>query len=172
MTSTSDHRLVVTLPSDLEIRMTRTFRAPRALVFEVFTRPEHVARWWGWRTSEPVVFEADVRPGGAWRYVARDVHEGQVVEVGFHGEYLEVEPPSRVVYTEIFEGLEDNEFPADPGVNTVTFEDHEEGTLVTCTSRYPSKEVRDLVVESGMETGAAESYDRLEELAMALGAGR
>lgn len=169
MTSTSRNRLEVTLPSDLEIRMTRVFRAPRALVFEVFTKPEHVARWWGFRTSEPVLFEADVRPGGTWRYVARDAYEGQTVDVGFHGEYLEVEAPARLVYTEIFEGLAGNEFPGDPGVNTVTFEDHEQGTLVICTSRYPSREVRDLVVESGMETGAAESYDRLEELAVSLG---
>lgn len=167
MTTGSD-RLEVTLPSDLEIRMTRIFRAPRALVFEVFTQPQHVARWWGWRTSEPVVFEADVRPGGSWRYVARDAYEGETVEVGFHGQYIEVEPPSRVVYTEIFEGLEANDFPGDPGVNTVMFEDHEDGTLLTCTSKYPSKEVRDLVVQSGMETGAAVSYDRLEELALSL----
>lgn len=172
MTSTSSDRLVVTLPSDLEIRMTRAFRAPRDLVFEVFTRPEHVARWWGWRTSEPVLFEADVRPGGAWRYVARDRYDGQTVEVGFHGEYLEIEAPSRVVYTEIFEGLEGNEFPGDPGVNTVTFEEHDGRTTVVTTSRYPSKEVRDLVIESGMEVGAAESYDRLEELAMSLAAAR
>lgn len=162
MTQAGSEGLVVTLPSDLEIVMTRTFAAPAARVFEAFTNPEHVRHWWGFPTSVPVVFEGDVRPGGTYRYVARDVVDGQPIEVGFHGEYLEVDRPSRVVYTEVFEGMEGNPFPSEASVGTVTFEEHDGRTTVVSTFRYPSKEVRDLVVSSGMEDGAAVSYDRLE----------
>ncbi len=171
MTRAESERLVVTLPSDLEIVMTRSFAAPAARVFEAFTNPEHVRNWWGWRTSTPVVFEGDVRPGGTYRYVARDLVDGQPIEVGFHGEYLEVDRPSRVVYTEVFEGMEGNSFPSEAAVGTVTFEEHLGRTTVVSTWRYPSKEVRDLVIESGMEEGAAVSYDRLEELLAALAGG-
>lgn len=168
MNQATSERLVVTLPSDVEIRMTRTFAAPAALVFEAFTNPEHVRHWWGYPTSEPVVFEGEIRPGGTYRYVARDQIDGEAIEIGFHGEYLEVNAPSRVVYTEVFEGLEGNPFPPDAAVGTVTFDEHDGRTTVVSTFRYPSKEVRDLVVESGMEEGAAVSYDRLEELLVVL----
>jgi uncharacterized protein YndB with AHSA1/START domain len=147
----------VTTPSDEEIRLTRLFDAPRQLVFEAMTKPEHVKRWWG-RLGEGYsvpVCEIDLRPGGKWRFVNR--HPGG--EVAFYGEYREITPPSRLVFTEIFEQFPDS-------VSVVTSEFTEEGgkTRLTATVRYPSKEVRDMVLGSGMAKGAGISYDRLEDL--------
>ena len=151
----------VTTPSANEIRMTRVFNAPRPLVFEAMTRPEHVKRWWG-RLGEGYsvpVCEIDLRPGGAWRFVNRHPKG----EVTFYGEYREVTPPSRLVFTEIFE-----QFPE--SVSVVTSEFTEEGgkTRLTVTVRYPSLEVRNMVIASGMAKGAGVSYDRLEDLVAAL----
>jgi uncharacterized protein YndB with AHSA1/START domain len=147
----------VTTPSDQEIRMTRLFDAPRRLVFEAMTKPEHVKQWWG-RLGDGYsvpVCEIDLRPGGAWRFVNKHPKG----EAAFHGEYREIVPPSRLVFTEIFE-----EFP--DTVSVVTTELTEEGgkTRFTATVRYPSQEVRDMVIASGMSRGAGISYDRLEDL--------
>jgi uncharacterized protein YndB with AHSA1/START domain len=151
--------LQVTTPSDREIVMIRAFDAPRELVFEAWTNPEHVRHWWGLRSSTIVVCEGDVRPGGSWRYVTR---EANGVEVPFTGVYQEVDPPERLVYTEMYDVEPFNS--GDPALNTVTFTDEDGSTVVTLTTVYPSKEVRDFVLGTGMETGAAESYDRLAEL--------
>jgi uncharacterized protein YndB with AHSA1/START domain len=151
--------LDVTTPTDREIVITRTFDAPRALVFEAWTKPEHVRHWWGWRTSTMITCEADVRPGGSWRYVTR---EENGMEVPFTGVYQEVTPPERVVHTEIYDIEPFNQ--GDPAVSTVTFREENGRTTVTVSALYPSKEIRDAVLGSGMEAGAAESYDRLSEL--------
>jgi uncharacterized protein YndB with AHSA1/START domain len=158
MTDRATSTLQVTTPSDLEIAMTRAFDAPRDLVFEVWTNPEHVRHWWGWRTSTMIVCEADVRPGGAWRYVSR---EADGTEVPFTGVYREVARPDRLVYTEIYDVPPFNE--GEPAVTTVTFDERDGRTTVVSTSLFPSKEVRDGVLQSGMEAGAAESMDRLAE---------
>jgi uncharacterized protein YndB with AHSA1/START domain len=147
----------VTTPSEREIRMTRLFDAPRQLVFEAMTRPEHVKEWWG-RLGDGYsvpICEIDLRPGGRWRFVNRHPQG----EAAFHGEYREIAPPGRIVFTEIFE-----EFP--DAVSIVTAELAEEGgkTRLTATVLYPSAEVRDMVLASGMSTGAGISYDRLEDL--------
>lgn len=147
----------VATPSDQEIRMTRLFDAPRHLVFEAMTKPEHVRRWWGCLGegySVPVC-EIDFRPGGRWRFVNRHPKG----EAAFHGEYQEIAPPSRVVFTEVFE-----EFPDTVSVVTAELSDENGKTRLTATVRYPSKEVRDMVIASGMSTGAGISYDRLEDL--------
>ena len=151
------NKLVITTPSDLEIAMTRDFDAPRALVFEVFTRPEHVRQWWGCLGegySVPVC-EIDFRVGGKWRFVNRHPKG----EAAFHGEYREINPPSRVVFTEIFEDFPDS-------ISVVTSELVEENgkTRLIATVEYPSLEVRDMVIASGMSRGAGISYDRLEDL--------
>jgi len=153
----------VTTPSDQEIRMTRLFDAPRSLVFEAMTKPEHVKQWWG-RLGEGYsvpVCEIDLRPGGRWRFVNRHPKG----EAAFHGEYQEVTPPSRVVFTEIFEDYPDT-------VSVVTAELTEEGgkTRLVTTVRYPSLQVRDAVIASGMARGAGISYDRLEDLVVELAA--
>jgi uncharacterized protein YndB with AHSA1/START domain len=158
MTDPASATLKVFTPSDREIVMTRAFDAPRDLVFEAWTKPEHVRHWWGRRGSTMVHCEADVRPGGSWRYVTR---EENGVEVPFIGVYQEVTPPERLVHTEIYDVEPFNS--GDPAVVTVTFGEEAGRTTVTVTSLYPTKEVRDIVLGSGMEVGATESYDRLAE---------
>ena len=150
-----------TTPSDREIVLTRLFDAPRPLVFEAMTRPEHVKRWWGClddRYSVPVC-EIDLRPGGKWRFVGK----GPQGEYGFHGVYREIVVPERVVFTEIYDPFPDAE-------SVVTSVLTEEGgkTRLTATCVYPSQEVRDIVLQSGMTRGAGISYDKLEELVQQL----
>lgn len=147
----------VTTPSNKEIRMTRLFDAPRELVYEAMTKPEHVKRWWGnlgEGYSVPVC-EIDLRVGGKWRFVNR--HPSG--EAAFYGEYRELDPPGKVVFTEIFEQFPD-------AVSVVTAELLNEGgrTRLIATVSYPSKEIRDMVMGSGMSKGAGTSYDRLEDL--------
>ena len=147
----------VTTPSDQEIKMTRLFDAPRLLVFDAMTKPEHVKRWWGQLGdgySVPVC-EIDLRPGRTWRFVNRHPNG----EAAFHGEYREVTPPSRLVFTEIFE-----QFPDTVSVVTTDFTEERGKTRMTVTVRYPSLEVRNAVIASGMANGASTSYDRLEDL--------
>jgi uncharacterized protein YndB with AHSA1/START domain len=151
-----------TTPSDREIRLTRLLDAPRHLVFEAMTRPEHIRQWWGILDegySVPVC-EVDLRPGGTWRYVGR-TPKGELV--AFYGEYREIAPPERVVFTEIFEP-----FPDSPSLVTAVLTEEQGKTRLTVTALYPSPEVRDTVLETGMEKGAAISYDRLEEVAARL----
>lgn len=151
----------VTTPSDREIRMTRLFDAPRHLVFEAMTKPEHVKQWWG-RLGEGYsvpVCEIDLRPGGRWRFVNRH----PTGEAAFHGEYREITPPSRLVFTEIFE-----QFPDSVSVVTAELAEEDGKTRFTATIRYPSLEVRDMVLASGMASGAGISYDRLEDLVVEL----
>ena len=151
----------VTTPSAEEIRMTRLFDAPRRLVFEAMTKPEHVTEWWG-RLGEGYsvpICEIDLRPGGRWRFVNRHPNG----EAAFHGEYREVTPPSRLVFTEIFE-----DFPDAVSVVTSEFADENGKTRKTVTVRYPSQEVRDMVISSGMSRGAGISYDRLDDLVVRL----
>jgi len=153
----------MTTPSDREIRLTRLFDAPRALVFEAMHTPEHVKQWWGCLAegySVPVC-EIDLRPGGAWRFVNR-LPNGK--EVAFHGVYREIARPERVVNTEIFE-----EYPDVESVVTPLLAEEQGKTRLTVTAAYPSVEVRDMVLKSGMDRGAALSYDRLEEVATVLG---
>ncbi len=153
----------VTTPSEREIRMTRLFDAPRHLVWEAMSRPEHVREWWG-RLGDGYsvpVCEIDLRPGGRWRFVNR--HPSG--EAAFHGVYRELEPPGRAVYTEIFEA-----FPDVESVVTAVLTEEGGRTRMTVTVSYPSVEVRDMVLKTGMERGAAVSYDRLEDVAVALAA--
>ena len=151
----------VTTPSDREIRLTRLFNALRPLVFEAMTKPEHVKQWWG-RLGEGYsvpVCEIDLRLGGAWRFVNRHPKG----EVAFYGEYREITPPSRLVFTEIFE-----QFPESVSVVTADFTEEDGKTRLTVTVLYPSLQVRDMVIASGMAKGAGTSYDRLEELVVGL----
>src|SRR4051794_33457269 len=120
--------MVLTLPSDHEIVMTRTLDAPRRLVWEAYTRPEHLAQWWGPRGHSMPVCEMDLRPGGTWRYVSRD-QDGN--EYGFHGEWREVVPPERVTWTFEFDGA-----PGHVSVETATFEEHGGRTTITVRADY------------------------------------
>jgi uncharacterized protein YndB with AHSA1/START domain len=151
----SGSRLTVTTPSDREIVMTRVFDAPRDLVFEAHSSCEHMTNWWGPRRYEITGCELDFRPGGMWRIVHRGSDDEEYV---FHGEYREIVPPERIVWTFEFEGM-----PGHVSVETLTFEEHDGKTTFTGTSVFDSVEERNGMLESGMESGAAESMDRLDE---------
>ncbi len=143
-----------TIKSDREIVITRVVDAPRKLVFEAMTSPEHVPQWYGPRGWTLPVCEIDLHPGGAWRYVMRGP-DG--TEMGLGGEYREISPPERLVTTESFD-----DYPGE-SLNTLILTEEGGQTKVTVTVLYESKEVRDAVIASGMQEGAAETYDRLAE---------
>jgi uncharacterized protein YndB with AHSA1/START domain len=151
----------LTTPSDREIVMSRIFDAPRERVFAAYTVPQAVPRWWGLRSMTTIVHTMDVRPGGRWRFVQRG-EDGS--EYAFHGEYLEVVPPERLVSTFEFEGM-----PGHVVTDSATFEEHDGKTTVTVTSVFASVEDRDGMLQSGMESGATETWDRLEEYLAAQG---
>jgi uncharacterized protein YndB with AHSA1/START domain len=146
--------LTVAIPSDLEIVLTREFDAPRELVFEAVSKPEHLRNWWGQTASTLVQCEMDFCLGGKWRFVERD-KEGN--EWGFRGEVREVVPPERIVQTFEWEGL-----PGHISLETMRLEDLGGRTRITVTSVFDSVQDRDGMLQSGMEQGAGESYDRLE----------
>lgn len=146
----------LTLPSDREMVMERILNAPRELVFKAHTDPDLIARWWGPRRYTTTVDKMDVRVGGVWRFVQRGA-DGS--EFAFNGVYREVVPPERLSYTFEFEGM-----PGHIIVETLTFEDLGGKTKLTVTGSFASPEDRDGMLTSGMEEGANESYERLEEL--------
>ncbi len=158
MTATSDTKLVLTLPSDVEVVGRRAFNAPRDLVFRAYNDPALIPRWWGPRGYVTVVETQDTRVGGRWRYLHRPP-SGE--ELAFSGEYREVAPPARVVRTSNFE-------PVGPGhevLETVEFEELEgDSTKMTTSMLFLSKEDRDAMLESGMEGGYSESLERLDEV--------
>jgi uncharacterized protein YndB with AHSA1/START domain len=157
----SSKTAVVSLPSDTEILITRTFDAPRHLVFQAWTTPELVKRWWSGDRGAVTLVEIDLRVGGAWRYLMV-ANEG--FEVGFHGEFREVVPNERLVNTEIYEG-----FPDGVALDTVSFTEIAGRTTVTVLVEHTSKEHRDMHVDSGMEDGMQEAMDHLEAVAISLG---
>ena len=150
---------VITLPSDTDYLVTRAFDAPAKLVFDALTTPELVQRWWGFETSEWLVCEIDLRVGGQWRYVIRE----RDMEVGFHGEYRELNGPHRMVWTEMYEGVPDPG-PENYPVCTAKLDEVDGVTTMTLHVRHTSKEERDAVLATGMESGMQVSYDRLEDL--------
>ena len=152
--------LKVTTPTDRESVLTRVFDAPAHLVYKAFTDPELLKRWFGPHGYSLTVCEVDLRVGGEWRYVLKGA-DGTTMGMG--GVYQEIVPGQRTVHTESFD-----DYPGDSVITTVLSE-HDGKTTLTATARYDSKEVRDAVVESGMEHGAAETYDRLAELLPTLG---
>jgi uncharacterized protein YndB with AHSA1/START domain len=147
--------LKVTTPTDREIVLTRVFDAPRHLVWEAFTRPELLERWFGPRNWSLVVCEVDLRVGGGFRFVLRSP-DGR--DLGMRGTYRELVPGERAIHTESFD-----DFPGESTVTTVLVEQKGTTTL-SATLLYPSREIRDAVIQSGMEHGAGESYDKLAEL--------
>jgi len=159
MTSTGTAQL--TLPTDEQILIVREFDAPAQLVWKAWTTPELVARWWHAKRGEVTVAEIDLRVGGAWRS-AMVTPDGQ--EVAFHGEYREIVPHERLVSTETYEGVPG----APPTLNTMTLEERDGRTTMRLTIDCPSREVRDAIVESGMEDGLQDALDLLEEVASSL----
>jgi uncharacterized protein YndB with AHSA1/START domain len=166
MATTSSGTATVTLPTDEQILITREFDAPRHLVFEAWTTPELVKRWWHAKRGEMTVAEIDLRVGGTWRY-AMVTEDG--FEVAFHGEYREIVPNERIVSTETYEGVPEGVSEADATtLNTATFTEADGRTTVTILVQAPSKASRDAIVESGMEAGLQDALDLLEEVAVSL----
>ena len=149
----------VTLPTDEQILITREFAAPPKLVYKAWTTPELVRRWSAGRRGEMQAVDIDLRVGGTWRYVM--VANGGY-EVAFHGEYREIVPNERIVTTEVYEGAPPPE--GDDVLNVITFTERESRTLLELLVKTPSKEVRDLIVDSGMEGGLQEQMEILDEL--------
>jgi uncharacterized protein YndB with AHSA1/START domain len=156
------------LRSDREIVIARTFNGPARIVFDAWTRPELVSRWWAPKSRGVTILSCDavVRAGGYYRYVldVRGRHQ-----MAFSGKYTEVRPHSRLVYTQMFEpeagGAKEGD---DELIITVTFDERDGRTHVVSHSLCPSKEVRDTIIASGMEHGMRETMDQLEELVRSL----
>ncbi len=150
--ATKSPTLKLTTPSEREIVLTRVFDAPRSIVFDAMTKPEHLVHWFGphgWKLS---VCEVDLRPGGAWRWV---LSRPGARDMGMSGVYQEISPPERLVSTERFD-----DYPGE-SLNTLTFVEQHGKTIYTNRILYASPEIRDAVIKSGMEIGARESFDRL-----------
>ena len=151
-----------TTPSDQEVGVTRTFDAPRALVWKAYTEPEHLQQWmtgpegWSW-----VVCEVDLRPGGAYRFEWRK-DDGSELKIS--GVHTEVEPPERLVATESW----GPEWPE--AVNTILFSEEDGRTTLSTTIAYPSKEARDAALATGMTDGMSMSYDQLDRVVAGLAA--
>ena len=158
--ATTTNSAKVTLPADTQILITREFDAPRHLVWKAYTTPDLIARWWGGEHGKVTSVEVDLRVGGTWRYVLA-ANEG--FEVAFHGEYREISEPERLVNTEIYEGA-----PEGVGVVTTTLTESDGRTTLTQLCEYGSREVRDAVIDSGMESGMQESMDALEQVVVSL----
>jgi uncharacterized protein YndB with AHSA1/START domain len=159
MTVTSSRSAKVTLPTDDQILITRDFDAPKHLVYRAYTTPELLKQWWHANRGVVTLADIDLRVGGWWRFFAR-ADDGS--EVGFHGEYRELVPDERIVSTEIYEGA-----PGGEGtVNTVTFSETDGRTTLTILVEAPSKEIRDAIIESGMEAGLQDALDLLEQVAI------
>ena len=153
--------LKVETRGDREIVMTRVFDAPRELVFRALTTPELLKRWFGphgWTLAE---CEIDLRVGGAWRFLSKGPN-GRTM--GMRGVYRVIAPPGRLEYTESFD-----EWPQQgSALITITLAERDGRTTLTGTSLAPSREIRDAVLATGMEHGAAETYDRLADMLQAL----
>jgi uncharacterized protein YndB with AHSA1/START domain len=151
----------VTLPTDEQILITREFDAPKHLVYKAWTTPELVKRWWNAKRGEVTVAEIDLRVGGTWRYVMV-TEDG--FEVAFHGEFREIVPTERIVTTEVYEGAPEG----GETLNTLTFTETDGRTTLTNLVQAPSKQVRDAIIDSGMEAGMQDAMDLLEEVAVSL----
>jgi uncharacterized protein YndB with AHSA1/START domain len=166
MVKTGKGSAVITLPADTQMLITREFDAPRHLVYKAWTTPELVKRWWHANRGTVTIAEVDLRVGGKWRSVM--VTDGGF-EVGFHGEYREIVPNERLVYTEVYEGaplMADGQ--EDAAINNVTFVEQDGRTRMTALIECSSKETRDAIINSGMESGMQDAYDLVEQVAQSL----
>jgi uncharacterized protein YndB with AHSA1/START domain len=147
-------KLDMTTPSDREIVITRVFDAPRDLVFETHTSCEHLSNWWGPRKYEVAECDVDFREGGRWRVL----HRAEGEEHEFRGEYREIVRPERITWTFEWMGM-----PGHIAVDSVEFEEHDGKTTVTTRSVFDTVQDRDGALNSGMEGGLAETWERLDE---------
>jgi uncharacterized protein YndB with AHSA1/START domain len=158
----SAREATITLPSDREIVISREFDGPRQLVFDCHTKADLYRQWYGLASASETVCEIDFRVGGQWRSsqtFADHDGSGNDMSVTFSGEFREIDAPNGYVYTESFEG-----FPGPPAIITMRFEDIGGRTRVTSTCEYETVEIRDIVMQSGMEHGVREMYSRLDAI--------
>jgi len=160
MTVSEQSKTQVSLPSDREIVVTRTFEAPRDLLWEMYTRAEHLAHWWGPTGWTLPVNELDFRPGGTWFYCMEGPDGFRSCGKTF---YLKIEVPLRMVYRDIFVNTDGDPLEGMPEAEaTVEFIEKNGRTTVISTILYPTKVDRDKVIEMGMEAGIDQTLDRLE----------
>ena len=153
---TSKKLEIIAEPGKTAFSTRRVVDAPRALVFEAFTKPEHLKRWMGPRGLTMVTCDTDFRVGGRYRFVLR-APDGQ--EAAFRGEFREIVPPERIVRTFVFEPYPDAE-----ALETLQLDEHDGKTTITTTTVHKTVESRDGHLGSGMEAGMTEGYDRLDAL--------
>jgi uncharacterized protein YndB with AHSA1/START domain len=150
-------KATITTPVEHEIHVEREFDAPRGRVFAAHADPELIPKWWGPHGTTTIVDEMEAATGGKWRFVVKN-SDGS--ETGFRGVFREVVAPERIVQTFEWEGM-----PGHVSVDTATFEDLGDGrTRVVSTSVFHTPEERDGMLESGMEKGLNETYERLDEV--------
>lgn len=147
-------------PGSQMIVIKREFNAPRELVFKAMTDPKLVSQWWGFRNTITTVDKLEAKPGGSWRFVDHDA-EGN--EFAFHGVYHDVTSPERLVYTFEFEGMSGHVV-----LETIILEEKDAKTFISDSSVFQSVQDRDGMIEAGMESGAAESFEMLDELLVAM----
>jgi uncharacterized protein YndB with AHSA1/START domain len=153
---------VVTLPTSTQILITREFEAPKHLVYQAWTTPALIKRWWSAKRGEVTVADVELRVGGTWRWVM--VTDGGF-EVAFHGEYRELIPNERIVSTEVYEGMPEADAEA---LNTLTLTEKDGRTSLTLLVQHKSQEHRDAHINSGMEAGLQDALDLLEQAVIAL----
>ena len=151
--------VTLTLPSDREIAFTRIFEWPCHLLFEIWTKPEHVRHWWGCAGSTLTVCKIDLRLGGAWRFVLR-MNDGS--DHPFQGVYREIVPAERLVYTECYDVPS---IGSPEWLTTITFEEFGGKTKLTNSLLHASSEARDGHLQAGMEAGMVQTLNRLAERA-------
>lgn len=156
MTATNDRRATVTTPTDTQILITREFAAPRNLVYQAFTIPELLRRWWHANRSEVTGVEMDVRVGGKWRWEAKAFNG---FEFAFYGEYREVVPDERLVTTETFSGV-----PEAQAITTTTFTEKDGLTYLEILVEHQTNAYREAHLQSGMEDGMQDALALLEEM--------
>lgn len=156
----SGGKAVVTLPTDTQIKITREFVAPKHLVYKAWTTPDLIKRWWGAKRGVVNLAEVD---GGKWRYLSTT---DRGFEVGFHGVFREVVANERLVYTEVYEGVPGGD--DDPAVVTLTLMELGGRTTLASLTQLSSREVRDMIIKSGMEAGMQDAMDLLEKVAVSL----
>lgn len=158
---TSSGTAVVTLPNDTQILISREFDAPRHLVYRAWTTPELIKRWWNANRGEVTIAEVDLRVGGSWRFAM--VADGGF-EVAFHGEYREIVPDERLVFTEVYEGMPD----AEPALNAMTLTEQSGRTTLAILVEHANRQNRDAQMDSGMEAGMQDALTLLEQVAVSL----
>lgn len=160
MATTTNGSAKVTLPADDQILIEREFAAPAHLVWRAVTEPDLVRKWWHAGCGEMTACEIDLRVGGPWKYAMRP-EDGE--EFAFYGEFFEVVPNERLVQTETFAP-----FPDDASTNTMTLTERGGVTLLRTLVQHQTAQARDMHVNSGMEAGMQDAFDRLEHVAISL----